>query len=189
MNSDALFIHVPKTGGRSILTACGERYGKHLTLKEHIDQLGEQRVDDMFKFTVVRNPWNRVFSVWRFFVRNDPLLEKYRDDFTLWIIEKSMTNKVPLPPDSQLDQMEWYKDTNGLVKIDTFLRFEYLDEDFERVKDRVGAVKPLGKVGQDDFEKSGLTSRNYRDYYRNDAAIQFIETLNKELIARFGYTY
>lgn len=212
MKPDCLFIHVPKTGGRSILTACGDMPGEHLPLQSYIQSMGKDTVDKMFKFTVVRNPWDRTFSYWRYFVRNTPGFEKYKDKFTQWILDKAMVfntqAKIPFTPfpgsdhapwyqaideisttNLQLNHMLWYKNVNGINQMDVFLRFEHLAEDFELVKERIGATLPLGNVGREDFAQSGLESSDYHDYYKHNDAIGFIGELNKELIDRFGYAF
>lgn len=74
IHDDFVFIHIPKTGGTSIrqmfirdypgsLTIYGE---KHLPLREYFDSL----VQDRFKFTIVRNPYERQVSFYQHFLRN-----------------------------------------------------------------------------------------------------------------------
>lgn len=198
MQDDILFIHVPKTAGRSILTAIGDLpAAHHMNIRQYIEMYGKQKVLSMFKFTVVRNPWDRAFSVWRYFVREKPEFEKYKDNFGLWIWDKKQAFLARHPSDvisstnQQLDHMEWYKDINGFLRMDCYLRYEHLKEDFNLIKDRIGAspTEPLPTVGMDDFEKTGLPSKNYRDYYKHDEIIGFIGELNRELIDRFGYEF
>lgn len=199
MNEDVLFIHVPKTAGRSILTACGVQSVDHLSLRQYIEMYGKEKVLSMFKFTVVRNPWDRLFSVWRFFVRDKPEFEKYKNNFELWLWDKKQAFLSRHPTEEisvtnqQLNHMEWYKDINGFVHIDCYLRYEHLAEDFKLVRDRIGVIlpnhEPLPTIGMDDFEKSGLPSKDYHDYYKHDEIIGFVGELNRELIDRFGYQF
>ena len=61
-----LFIHIPKAAGTSITDVLyGRRIG-HFTLVEYRNFLGEEFIDSKFKFTVVRNPINRLYSAWKF---------------------------------------------------------------------------------------------------------------------------
>src|SRR2546423_13434005 len=83
-----LFVHIPKTAGNSIQTVLRdysedevvalrpeqdgiERFGlrnpnykikKHSTLAEYRDALGNEQFRSLYKFTCVRNPWDRMAS-------------------------------------------------------------------------------------------------------------------------------
>ena len=83
-----LFVHIPKTAGNSIQSIlCDysedqlialrkeqdgiERFGlrnpkykikKHSTLSEYHDALGDEQFRNLYKFTCVRNPWDRMVS-------------------------------------------------------------------------------------------------------------------------------
>src|SRR5204862_2265949 len=85
-----LFVHIPKTAGNSIQSVLRdywedqlialrneqdgvERFGlrnpkyklkKHSTLADYRVALGEMEFDNLYKFTSVRNPWDRMISLY-----------------------------------------------------------------------------------------------------------------------------
>jgi len=64
---NCIFVHIPKTGGVSIATALfGRRFGGHRTLRQFQLLYDRDRIDSMFKFAFVRDPWSRLASAWTF---------------------------------------------------------------------------------------------------------------------------
>ena len=69
-----IFVHINKTGGTSIKSAFKiQPYDKFLKLNtvhkcasEYIKTLGRPKWDGLFSFTVVRNPWDRFVSGWKY---------------------------------------------------------------------------------------------------------------------------
>jgi hypothetical protein len=78
-----------------------------------------------FKFTVVRNPWNRVYSWYRNVMRDEKhgippcefsvFLKKYKDN---WAIRP---------------QTYWIKDFDGSIPLDHIVRFEKLNKGMKKV--------------------------------------------------------
>ena len=65
-----IFVHITRTGGTSIEVAlAGQDWWqispqtKHLSARQIRIQVGEEKWSDYFKFSIVRNPWDRVVSM------------------------------------------------------------------------------------------------------------------------------
>ena len=65
-----IFIHVPRTGGSSIEDQFNYREGreknKHWTLYDWQNHLDKEVFNEYFKFTFVRNPWDRMVSLLKY---------------------------------------------------------------------------------------------------------------------------
>ena len=80
-----IFVHIPKTGGTSIekalkLTSREKGYGvnkekkavQHYDYNEYRNSLGSEKFDKYYKFTISRNPYEKVISefFWLKFIAN-----------------------------------------------------------------------------------------------------------------------
>jgi len=62
-----IFVHIPKTGGVSISKSLfGNLAGGHMTIERYKIIFTKDEFDQYFKFTFVRNPWDRLVSAFTF---------------------------------------------------------------------------------------------------------------------------
>jgi aromatic ring-cleaving dioxygenase len=184
-NGTFIFIHITKTAGTSIGNAIGLPVKHHLTAKEVIAKIGKQKWNTAYKFTFVRNPWDKVVSLYEYRRKKDKTKIASRNiPFTEWV-------KLTLGPHSDpfyynnvksfQPQVEWLKDAEGNIDIDFIGKFESIHADFEQIKLAIGTSAELPHLN--------ATSRsNYRDYY-TDETRQIIAAWYKEDIEAFGYTF
>src|ERR1043166_7912897 len=139
-----LFVHIPKTAGNSIQSILREysqdeivalrgeqdgieRFGlrnpkykikKHSTLVEYRTALGEARFRDLYKFTCVRNPWDRMVSY--YFTPTQNVKDWDRKKFKK-VVSKAL---------SVADYLRLEKDeADPFCNVDYLMRFENLAED------------------------------------------------------------
>ncbi|MCG7199104.1 sulfotransferase family protein [Marinobacter pelagius] len=61
-----VFIHIPKTAGKSIGKLIGLRGACHLTMAEYEEIIGRERLKEYFLFSVVRDPAEKIVSAWNY---------------------------------------------------------------------------------------------------------------------------
>jgi len=179
-----LFVHIPKTAGRSILNALGAHFHcQHLRLVDYEKQIGAEELAKRFKFAVIRNPWDRAASWYRFF-QHRPHLPTQEQSFDEWAIKASRN------PQSPLDQFRWLRDSSGKIQIDQFLQFENLESDYAKLRSRLGFLpEKIGHIGGNDRIHHAKLPDRYQDYFKSQKAIDAVASCNQELIAKFGYEF
>jgi Sulfotransferase family len=177
-----IFIHQRKTAGCSIISSFGitpEHREWHLfndgTLSEEWTHRQES-ARDYVVFTVIRNPWDRFISGWKYLAatRNRPLLEVLQD----------------LPAESTgadyrhltRPQVDILMDAQGALALDYVLRFENLAADFARL---------CFLIGKTDCTMPHLNATphgRYGDYFDQRARELFDRHFQKD-VSLLGYDF
>ena len=203
-----IFVEVPKTGSTSVRTILGRPSKPHLSLselkkmmencwtrmggekrmsewlylplsRERRREIGGKEFESYFKFGFVRNPWDRVVSLYE---RTEPLQMKDKmtfDEFVDWIQYSSSTCIHSSPHRYQLD---WFVDGSGNVLADFIGKFERLEEDWSVVAQKLGINRPLPHT------HANPRARHYTDYY-TPRTREIIAQKFKVDIDHFGYEF
>lgn len=180
-----IYVHINKTAGTSVGRAIGLPVKRHLTAREIIGLIGCEKWDSAWKFTFVRNPWDRVVSLYEYRRRKDRTGIASNDlPFCDWV-QRVFTDE-PDPayhnnPKSFQPQCEWLKDDSGKISVDFIGRFEHIERDFNRVAKEIGtsaSLQHLNSSKRDDYH-------SYYDAGSRDAVARWFS----EDIDRFGYTF
>ena len=172
-----IFIHVPRTGGISTREALqgyegSVVYGKwlktklkvgpHEPLTDYIDKAGLKNTDAYFKWARVRNPWDRLVSIYSRRAKtakphdaaDHPAPQAVSNSFEDWV-GLQMLDKPPYWRQQIFNQRRYIKDQG----LDFVSRFENINEDFSFFCDKVGL--PQIKLPH----KNGWKHNNYKEYY------------------------
>jgi hypothetical protein len=171
-----IFVHQGKTGGSSVIKSlCGlvpsqtkvvyRDLPKHLSFNELIKRSSvEFRPEDYFKFTIVRNPWDRQVSWYYHWMMTTGETPTFND----WISRPGNVLKY-----RDLDNMDYIMST------------EQLDSDWKHVSNELGSSDlNLGRIDHN----TGRPKRNYQSYY-NDQSIELVRDNNQEVIDIFDYKF
>jgi len=104
------------------------KYHEHMTAVEILEYLGPQIWNDYYKFTVVRNPYDRILSDY-FWKMGEAVFNKYKIEnigqFVRYFPERIATN--------------WRIYSRGdSIMVDDVVRFENFATDLKKVSDKIG---------------------------------------------------
>lgn len=209
-----LFVHIAKTGGTSIRAALrpyrwGWPYGMPLALCSLMSQMTRPRhilgikfprhakaiaaqemlprafYESLFKFTVVRNPWDLQVSSYHHLYREHPRLLDGVPSFEAFLARKldPARGREDLLDVSQELQSDYVVDLRGNLIVDYIARYERLEDDFTEICRRIGLDRPpLPRLRQ----AEGRTG--YRDYYSAKTRALVAKHYAADL-DRFGYSF
>lgn len=185
---DFFFVHINKTGGSSIERALDAPF-LHLPAAEAIEQLGPSDWERRFTFTVVRNPWDKVLSHYRYRVgRGIRALKEDPIPFNEWAV-RAYGDHDPRYNDTPLmfaDQTSWLEGPDGQILVDHVARFERLADEFSEICRRLGRPPvelPHLKASADPADRPG-----FRDVY-DDAAREVVALAFARDIERWSYRF
>lgn len=139
----------------------------------------KRQFDKYYKFTFVRDPWERAFS-WYKNVTRDQLQREFlgvNEQLSFGDFIERFAGKGLLRP-----QTHWLKSFDGTIKLDKIGRFENLKGDFREIC----ADLQIPEL-ELPHEVKG-SGESYRDHYERET-IQIVHRVYKEEIELFGYSY
>ena len=149
--------------------------------------------EDMTTFMVVRNPWERMVSLYRHRLRkldwehegearNTDLDKKVaKAGFIPWLLNTPHEGDMVL---TRQPQLAWAMDGQGNIGVDKIFKIENLESHYPDFMGPLGiAVPPLGFANTGDG-----VSKDYRAQY-NDAAQAHVEQYFAADIEAFGYAF
>lgn len=209
-----LFVHIAKTGGTSIRKALrpyrwGWPYSAPLALVSAMSQMTRPRhilgikfprhakaiaakemlptdfYDSLFKFTVVRNPWDLQVSSYHHLKREHPQLMTDIPDFRSFLERKFDPDRPYnfLLDISQERQWEYICDLEGRQIVDRVAHYESLTPDFRAICHHIGIQAPRLP-----HERKAKDRSDYRDYYDTDLQLLVARHYAKD-IAMFNYHF
>ena len=187
----AIYIHIPKNAGQSIEKALfeGKKVG-HVPLRNY-ESHDKNRFNRYFKFTIVRNPWDRMVSAYQYLIRGgknnvDSAWAKLHlapfKDFQEFLYELNdrKFRSIVLSWQHFRPQIYYMKDCHNRINIDYIGRFENLAADFNYITKKIGSVHSLP------HENKSVRKRNWKEYYNRDT-FKMLEDKYKEDIYTLGY--
>lgn len=205
-----IFVHIPKTGGTAMALALearakaddimigdtpkaikrrgrvkdvktAGRLWKHSTLADAEGLITRAEMGDLFTFTLVRNPWDRMVSYYHW-------LKTQTFDHPAIALAKSMGFSGFLnAPQTQASfranpYASYLTDGAGTEHARLYIRLEHLDEDIAPLVDHLGFSLDIPVANQ------SARPRDWRGFY-TEADAERLGDLCATDISRHGYTF
>jgi hypothetical protein len=192
-----LFVHIPKTAGNSIQSVLRdysedqlvalrkeqdgiERFGlrnpkykikKHSTLSEYQDGLGNEQFRNLYKFTCVRNPWDRMVSYYFTPTQNAETWDRKK-------FRATISKAVSVADYLRLGNRK----EDPFANVDYIMRFENLVADFRAVCTAIGISPPS-------LPQYNRSSRDHYSKYYDDELRELVRGRFASEIERFDYRF
>lgn len=181
-----IFFHIPKTAGLAVTEALfGNRGAGHIDVQTARLVFGASKFKSYFKFTFVRNPWDRVVSAYHYLHAGHPKSPIAYDVAACKSFEEFVVRllKVPGVVEEQhlRPQFRFVTDAEGKLAVDFVGRFERLTEDFATVAARVGTHGPLAPA-------NASSHADFRCYY-SDLTRDIVGEIYQRDLELFGYAF
>lgn len=185
----AIFVHITKSAGTSVALSLFGALPYHYTASQYRVIFGRNDFNRFFKFTFVRNPWDRLYSAYSYLKNGgwDDNDRRWSDEnlghitsFEQFVMEWLTVER--LESHKHFWPQSWFiKDAKGNILVDYVGYFETIDADFRLISER---VNPQAKLAHTNASKRG----SYRDIYGADTTRRVAELYHED-IESLGYDF
>lgn len=184
-----IFIHITKTAGTSVASSLFGYLPYHYTAIDYRVIYGRKRFNRYFKFAFVRNPWDRLYSAYRYLKaggwnEDDKIwaennLQQY-DSFEHFV--KQWLTGDNIKKHRHFWPQAWFVcDNNNKILVDYLAYFETINDDYDLIRNKVG-------TGKDIAHHNANPGVNYKDVY-DDESKDIVAKMYANDIALFGYNF
>ena len=177
------FIHINKNAGTSISNAIGLHHRMHFTVKDAINASSLSLYNSCFRFTVVRNPYDRIMSMYKYaYKMNEVNIKSNNIGFEEWILKTfRYKEKKYFFSDKILGtQTNYLTDFEGNINLELLMRFENIQEDFKLLKGALNLKKDLPHYNPS-------IKKDLSHYFYNHEILNTINEIFNDDFVNFNY--
>lgn len=195
-----IYVHIPKTGGNSVNAALGSGWEAHKDLARFAAELRPEVFNGYFKFAIVRNPWERLFSDYNYQRRKSrPAHTKLflfteqgeRRRFRDWVAAALARPHAYDPSEwggavsprihRWSPQVDWIE-VDGRIAVDAVARMERLQADFRAIAGALG-------LGRDRLPRRNRRLHYHYSWYYDEETRLRVAGYYARDISAFGYRF
>jgi hypothetical protein len=201
------FVDIPRTGSTSLKLALAEQFGSEFgksflredaqtTEKVILDHTTARRVrqilspelwNRLFTFSIVRNPWDRCYSLFRYRIANNEIPAAFPFSEYLTLLERKNTRRHPYTPFRKgfyfMPMCDFVLDEEDKQLVSYIGRFEEREECMLVLREKTG-VEFSGSRRAEVIGQPG----DYRKAYCNEG-MEIVARIYRDDIERFRYQF
>ncbi len=205
------FIDIPRTSSSSIRAELGKHFGFPYGKKDILEQEHSSRRQEIFpshmtaqkassaisgfvwrkifKFTIVRNPWDRVYSLYLFRKKRKRISESLSfRDYVISLHQAFISNKFSQSlfsyPPHRYGSSDFILNSNGEIMVDYIAKYENREHDLKFIASRIG----LPELGRLHVQSSTSEIKHYSYFYDSEMK-EIIQTIYAKDIDLFNYQF
>lgn len=193
IDKKAIFVHIPKCAGVSVARSLfGNFGGTHTRISNYMLAFSHEEFSSFFKFTFVRDPWDRLASAY-FFLKKGGMHDldaqwaeenlKGHESFEQFV----MAWLSPANAEKSLHFVPQYrficKPGSQTPEVDFIGRFENIQQDFSLIADRMGVEASLAEENV-----TAVSVERYKDLYTEQMRDKVASVYQVD-IKLFGYRF
>lgn len=186
---ECIFIHITKTAGTSVAKSLFNYLPYHYKATDYRTIYGKKTFDRYFKFAFVRNPWDRVYSAFRYLKaggwdeQDKQWAENNLSDFNdfnifieSWLTRQNIEKHIHFMP-----QHQFVCDRKDKILLDYLAYFETINEDFKKIAKHLNIDTEIG-------HHNANAADSYLNIY-NEASMNIVADVYSKDISLFGYDF
>ena len=200
------FIDIPRTGSTTIKTqlsnVLGNEFGKrhvrenklknkkfmndHMPAIEVRRLIGTENWKSLYTFSIVRNPWKRFFSLYKYRKVYGDIPKDLSFDHYLHLLERNNTRHLASPYNYNFYYMpmcDFIMDSSNQILVDEVFKFEQMDKVSEMMLQKFN----IDLSNQKSYEVTG-TQSEYKTAYTKKG-IDIISKIYADDIQYFNYSF
>lgn len=199
------FVDIPRTSSSSVRSELGQVFGQsysksnliehefsapqiwedHIPGVEMLEILGSRLWEKIYKFSIVRNPWERIHSQYRYQIKVSKVPRDWSfDEYVDRLSNADGTDPYFSYNPLRYRMVDFLMDKNGTLLVDEIVYYEKRSEHLQRIGERIG----VPNLGHRHIQSANSPPSGYARYY-TDKSRDKVGQLYEEDIRVFGYTF